>query len=199
MQQAATTAGASRLVRSWAARGLAVFGLVLLLLPGVGLAQEKLPPAVAAVIDYQRITRDAKAARSVRDQVESRRELYQQEIAKEEQRLHEVDRELGRQRSVMTQEAFEEQRRRFDEDVARVQRMVQDRRRQLDQVTAAALSEVRSAMLEIIGELSEEHGFNIVLPTSGVLLFSPQIDLTDDVLARLDEKLPSVKVPERVE
>ena len=58
-------------------------------------AQSKLPPTVAAVIDYQRILRDAKAARSIREQVEARRKLYQDEIAKEEQRLHEVDKELA--------------------------------------------------------------------------------------------------------
>ena len=43
--------------------------------------------------------RRASAARPIRDQVEARRQLYQDEIAKEEQRLHEVDKELAAQRS----------------------------------------------------------------------------------------------------
>ena len=64
-------------------------------------AQEALPPAVAAVIDYQRILREAKAARAIRDQVDARRKLYQDEIAKQEQRLHEADKELARQRSIL--------------------------------------------------------------------------------------------------
>jgi outer membrane protein len=163
-------------------------------------AQEKqLAPAVVAVIDYQRILREARAARAIRDQVESRRQLYQDEIAREEQRLHEADKELARQRSVLSAEAFSEQRREFEGEVAQVQRMVQERRRQLDQVAASALNEVRSAMIEVVGELSDVRGFNLVLPTSGLLLFSPKIDLTDEVLAQLDRKLPNVKVPERVE
>jgi Skp family chaperone for outer membrane proteins len=50
-----------------------------------------------------------------------------------------------------------------------------------------------------VGELSNVRGFNLVLPTSGLLLFSPKIDLTDEVLGKLDEKLPNVKVPEKVD
>jgi Skp family chaperone for outer membrane proteins len=172
---------------------------LLLLAPPSSHAQDKLPTAVAAVIDYQRILRDAKAARSIRDQVEARRKLYQEEIARQEQRLHEIDKELARQRSVLTPEALSEKRRDFEAQVAEVQRMVQERRRQLDQGAALALNEVRSAMIDIVGQLSDVRGFNLVLPTSGVLLFSPRIDLTEEVLTRLDSKLPNVKVPDKVE
>ena len=166
---------------------------------GPAAAQDTLPPAVAAVIDYQRILRDARAARAIRDQVEARRKLYQDEIAKEEQRLHEADKELARQRSVLSADAFADQRSEFESDVAGVQRMAQERRRQLDQAAAAALSEVRTAMIQVVGELADSRGFNLVLPSSGLLVFSPKIDLTDEVLGRLDKKLPNVKVPEKVE
>lgn len=162
-------------------------------------AQEALPPAVAAVIDYQRILREAKAAQAIRDQVESRRKLYQDEIAKQEQRLHEADKELARQRSILSAEAFSERRRAFEGEVAGVQRMAQERRRELDQAAAAALNNVRTAMIEVVGELAEARGFNLVLPTSGLLLFSPAIDLTNETLAQLDRKLPNVKVPEKVD
>ena len=54
-------------------------------------------------------------------------------------------------------------------------------------------------MIQVVGELSDSRGFNLVVPSSGLLLFSPQIDLTADVLARLDLKLPNVKVPEKVD
>ena len=37
----------------------------------------KLPPTVAAVIDYQRILNEAAAARSIREQIDVRRKAYQ--------------------------------------------------------------------------------------------------------------------------
>jgi outer membrane protein len=185
-------------MRRVASASLAVL-LVLGAYAGALRAADSLPPAVAAVIDYQRILREAKAARAIRDQVESRRKLYQDEIAKQEQRLHEADKELARQRGILSAEAFSERRRAFESEVAAVQRRAQERRRQLDQAAAAALNNVRSAMIEVVGELAQSRGFNLVLPTSGLLLFSPSIDLTNDTLAQLDQKLPNVKVPEKAD
>ena len=54
------------------------------------------------------------------------------EISKEEQRLHEADKAFAKQRSVLTPEAFAEKRRAFEQEVAEVQRLVQERRRELD-------------------------------------------------------------------
>ncbi|HMR31875.1 MAG TPA: OmpH family outer membrane protein [Geminicoccus sp.] len=160
-------------------------------------AQEKLPPAVAVVVDYARILRDAKAAKAIRTQIDARRKVYQDQIAKEEKRLFDADKELAKQRSVLSAEAFAEKRKAFEQDVGGVQRMAQERRRQLDQVAAVALAEVRNNLVEVVGTLSDQRGFNLVLPSSAVLLFSPKIDLTDEVMAQLDKKLPTVKVPDR--
>jgi outer membrane protein len=185
-----------------ARQGLAagLLGLVVALgPPGSPRAQDAapLPPATAAVIDYQRVMREAKAAQSIRNQVEARRIRYQEEIAAQEQRLLEADRELARQRGILEADAFAELRKMFEEDVAKVQRFVQERRQQLDDVSAMAMGEVREAVIQVVGELAEQRGFNLVLPSAGVLLFSPQIEITDEVLDRLDAQLPDVRVPER--
>jgi Skp family chaperone for outer membrane proteins len=161
------------------------------------LAQEELPAAVAVVVDYARILREAKAAKAIRTQIDARRKVYQDQIAKEEKRLFDADKELAKQRSVLSAEAFAEKRKAFEQDVSGVQRMAQERRRQLDQVAAVALGQVRNSLVEVVGTLSDERGFNLVLPSSAVLLFSPRIDLTEDVMAQLDKKLPTVKVPDR--
>jgi outer membrane protein len=159
-------------------------------------AAQKLPETVVAVIDYQRILREAAAARSIRDQIEARRQAYQEEISREEQRLHEEDKEFARQRSVLSPEAFAEKRRAFEEDVAEVQRMVQERRRELDRLSAAALDEVKQALIEIVTSMADERGFNLVLPSSELLFFARALDLTEEVLAALDARLPEVQLSE---
>ncbi|MFO1068271.1 MAG: OmpH family outer membrane protein [Geminicoccaceae bacterium] len=178
-------------------------GLLLALMLGLAaavpavpaLAQQAVPAAVVVIVDYARILRDAKAAQAIRDQIDARRKVYQDQIAKEEKRLYDADKELAKQRSVMAADKFAEKRKAFEQDVVGVQRIAQQRRRELDQVATAALGEVRNALVELVGTLADERGFNIVLPSSAVLLFSPEIDMTDEVLKRLDEKLPTVKVP----
>jgi Skp family chaperone for outer membrane proteins len=157
-------------------------------------AQESLPAAVVGIIDYQKILRDAKAAASIRSQVEVRRKSYQDEITQQEQRLREQDQALVKQRTVLSPEAFATKRRAFEKEVAEVQKTVQQRRRQLDEVTAVALNEVREAIIQVVSQLAEVKGFNLVVPSSTVLVFSPRIDVTSDVLLALNERLPDVKV-----
>lgn len=159
-------------------------------------AAQPLPATVAAVVDHQRIMRDSRAARSIQQQLEVRRKLYLDQLAKEEQRLNEVGKDLARQRGVLAAEAFAARRKEYEEAVQALQRASNDRRRELDQALGAANAQVRQALKEIVDELAEARGFNLVLPASALLLYSPKIDITEEVLARLDRKLPSVKVPE---
>jgi Skp family chaperone for outer membrane proteins len=175
------------------AAAAAAFGFVLEPATDTARAQQ-LPPTVAAVIDYERILRDAAAARSIQAQIETRRQAYQIEISKEEQRLHEADKEFARQRSLLTPEAFAEKRRAFEEDVSEVQRLVQQRRRELDRLAETARNEVDTALTEILTGIVEERGINLVLPSSRVLFYARKIDLTEEVLAKLDARLPDVVV-----
>ena len=165
--------------------------------PGQPRAQQ-LPAAVAAVIDYQQVLRDARAARSIREQIEVRRAAYQEEISAQEERLRDAEQELAKQRSLLAPEAFAEKRREFEKEVAEVQRLVQERRRELDRISAVALNEVKEALIDIVTDLAEERGFNLVLPSSEVLFFARRIDLTEEVMAELDARLPEVDVPSTV-
>lgn len=160
------------------------------------IAAQPLPATVAAVVDHQRIMRDSKAAKSIQQQLEVRRKLYLDQLAKEEQRLAELGKELSRQRTVLAAEVFAQKRKEYEEAVQALQRASNERRRQLDEALGAANAQVRQALKEVVDELAETRGFNLVLPASAVLLFSPKIDITDEVMARLDRKLPSVKLPE---
>ncbi|GBD42008.1 hypothetical protein HRbin39_01395 [bacterium HR39] len=177
-------------------RILRALALILTLLAAPAAAQGPLPPAVVAVVDYQRVLREAKAAQSIRRQLEERRAAFEREVREEQARLVERERELTRQRPLLSPEAFAERRRQFEEEAARVQRLVQSRRQELDRAAAEAYARVRDAVVRVVSELAEEKGFNLVLPSSAVLLFAPELDLTEDVLKGVDRILPDVRVPE---
>jgi outer membrane protein len=175
-----------------------VAGLVAAILaspwPLGGVRAQSLPAAVVAVIDYQRLLRESAAARSIREQIESRRKAYQEEISKEQQRLQEADKELAKQRSLVSPEALTGKRREMEEGMAGLQKLVQERRRELDSASAAALNEVKRALLEVLAALADERGFNLVLPVSEVIWAPARMDVTEEVLSKLNERLPDVQV-----
>ncbi len=155
-----------------------------------------LAPAVIAVVDYQRLMRESEAALSIRDQVEARRDRYEAELADERARLEAADRALNETRPDLAVEAYREKRQAFEADVAEVQRLVQERRRELDEASGMAFQQVRDAVVEIIADLGEGYRFNIVLSRSDVLVFTPEVDLTTVVLEALNTRLAEVTIPE---
>jgi Skp family chaperone for outer membrane proteins len=160
---------------------------------------EKLPVTVAAVIDYQRILLDSAASKSIAEQMEVRRKAFQEEISKEEQRLHETERAIGKQCSVMAGEACESKREEYEAEYAGVRDLAADRKKQLEEASAEAVNEVKGALIEIVTGIAEERGFNLVLPSSQVLFFSRQIDLTEEVLSKLNDRLSQVAVRDKVD
>ena len=185
--------------RGWAAvliLQMAILGE--LALPGVAKA-DQLPTTVAAVVDYQRVLQEAAASKSIAEQMDVRRKAYQDEIAEQEQRLFEAERELSKQRSVLSEEAVNAKQKELETEVQAVRELTQKRRQQLEQVSAEAVSKVERALFEVLTTLAEERGLNVVLPASQVLFFARQIDLTDEVLAKLDATLSEVPVTDRVD
>lgn len=173
-----------------------------MLWPGMSMtatAQEQLPGTVTAVVDYQRVLQEAAASKSIAEQMTVRRKAYQDEIGKEEQRLYEAEKALADQRTVLSDEAQKTKQAEFEAEVAAVRELTKKRLQQLEEVSADAVKHVERALFEVLTALAEERGLNLVLPTSQVLFFSRQIDLTDEVLARLDATLSEVPVADRVD
>jgi len=158
-------------------------------------AAQQIPAATVAVVDFQRILREATAAVSIRDQIEKQRAIYQQQINTEEQDLRRANQELARQRTILSAEAFAQKRRDFESRVSDVQRRVQARKRELEEASALGLKEVEQALTVIVADLSKSMGFNLVLARRQIMFADRALNISDEVLTLLNERLPTVKVP----
>ena len=138
--------------------------------------------------------REATAAKSLQEQIEARRTQYQIEISAEEERLRGVEQELARQRSILSPEAYAKRRRDFEGDVAAVQRIVVDRRRELDQAYAGGVRILQIEVTKIIEEIATKKGITLVLPQAQTLYVDKELRISREVLKLLDERLPDVKL-----
>ncbi len=171
----------------------------LLLLAGLFTAASIATPAYAqqniAIVDIQRIMRDSNATKSITSQIEKQRNAYQQDITKQENDLRNAEQELNKQRTIISPEAFAERRRAFEQRVGNLQRDVQNRKRELDKSFSVASGIVERELNAIVGALVDERKLTLVLPRSQTIYYNPQMEVTDEVMKRLNAKLPSVMVP----
>lgn len=147
-----------------------------------------------AVVDMQKIVKESVAANDIREQIKKKRDSYQAEITKLEDELRDQDKKLAENRAILTPDAFEAEKKRFKERLTAVQKEVQVKRTKLDNALTKALGDVQTAVSDIIANLSKEHDFKVALPASQVLFASESLDISDEVIKKLNKKLPKVVV-----
>jgi len=179
------------------AGAIALQSMVLMAIPAH--AQEQAAQEQAAqsgpiilVIDVQRILRESLAAKSVRSQLEARRNKLRKEFTKLEDELRTAERELVRQRTVLAPEAFQEKRQAYEKRVAAAQRMFDTSRRNLDRAFSTALKEIQTAIIRVGQVIAIEMNADLVMARSQVMFVNKNYDVTGPVLEQLNEKLPSV-------
>lgn len=153
-----------------------------------------LPPAVIAVVNTQRILAQAKAAVSIRNQIEQMRTQAQAQITRNEEGLRAEEQELARQRSVLAPQAFQDRERAFRTRVGQMQEQVQNLQRDLENAYNNAMVEVRQAMGPIFVEVTRTRGVNLILDNNQVVFGERSLEVTDEIIQRLDAALPTVRV-----
>jgi outer membrane protein len=172
-------------------------------MPGFAQAQQSPPaPAPAApapglsilVVDVQSLLQNSKSAKMVRQQIEQKRAEYAKEISHQEEGLRTERDALQRQQASLSPEALNQKGREFQQKVNDLDKSVQGKRQALERSNAVALEKIQEAMLKIITEIAKERKANLVFQRSELVLFDQGFDVTDEVLQKLDEQLPTLTV-----
>jgi len=146
------------------------------------------------VIDIEGIMTVSKAAKAIDSQIEAQRQIFQKDVAKREGDLHSAEQDLAKQQSVLAADIFDQRRKDFTQRVADFQRDVAGKRRSLEVSFNDARSKVQAVLFDIVKQIANESGANMVLPKSQVVLFANSMDKSDEALRLLDQKMPTVSV-----
>ena len=157
-------------------------------------AQDNKTLARIAILDVERVLTQSEAGKNALKQITDQRKRYQDEISKAEDQLRNEERDLVQSRATLAAEAFDEKRRAFERKVQDTQRMVQQRSGTIDGMMRSAREQIGKAALAALQELINERGFNVVLDRKQIVATDPGLEVTDEVLARVNKRLPSIKV-----
>lgn len=170
-----------------------VFATLLYLFPNTAPAAAQGMSGIG-VIDMQLLQRESSATKSIQAQLAKRDAAYKQELTKQENELRKVEQELSQQRALISPEAFAERRRQFEQRVNNLQRDGQNRKRELDKSFATAMRTVENVLKDIVEQMVKEKRLTLVLNKGHAIYASAEYDITDEVMKRLNAKLPSVNV-----
>jgi outer membrane protein len=158
----------------------------------------KLAPALAqdgtaiAILDMERILRESKAAKNLREEIDKQRQAHQTTLREQENALRAADEELARQRAVLSAEAFATKRKELQEQAMNLQQEFLSRQKEMEELFGRGIGQVREALAEVAKDIADERGINLILLKATIVLASRDLDITEEALQRLDERLPSV-------
>jgi Skp family chaperone for outer membrane proteins len=151
-------------------------------------------PNTVAIVNIQQIMQDSTAAKSVREQLESKQKAFQADVTKKQDALQKEKQELDKKQSVLSKEAYGEKEHAFLNKVTTARKDMDSKKALLDNAFSRSLGDIQKAVTDIIADLAKEKGFAVTIPSSELLYADPKLDITEEVLKRLNQKLPKLSV-----
>ena len=149
-----------------------------------------------AIIDINAIQSKAAVVRDIGLQLQKYRKAFQEEIQKEEVALRTANQELSRQRTILSPEAYAEERRKFNKRLEDVQRTVQKRKSSLANVQRQSMAKVQTELNKIINALANERKLTLILRRHQTVLAAQTLVITQVILERINKQITTLKVPD---
>ncbi len=184
-------------------RHIAVVGMLCcMILPGSGgltmaraqTSTTSVDGPIIAVLDVQQVLRRAAAAKGIREVMEARRKKFEKEISEERLQLQGEETQLRKQSTILSPEAMSNKRRVLENKVSDLRRKAEQKRGILNRAFNGATRELRQEIAKVLADLMKEQNITITLARKAVLVFDQRLNVTEEVLKRLDKNLPNVKI-----
>ena len=184
-------------------RHIAVVGMLCcMILPGSGgltmaraqTSTTSVDGPIIAVLDVQQVLRRAAAAKGIREIMEARRKKFEKEISEERLQLQGEETQLRKQSTILSPEAMSNKRRVLENKVSDLRRKAEQKRGILNRAFNGATRELRQEIAKVLADLMKEQNITITLARKAVLVFDQRLNVTEEVLKRLDKNLPNVKI-----
>lgn len=169
-------------------------GLCLAALTPLGAGAQQVAPPVIITVDVQQILHDSLVAKDVQAQMDQRTDRYTKEVTQQENDLQKVQDELEQQRTTLAPDEFNKRMRDFQQRYDGLDNRVQVTRQALQQSYNDAMTKIENTALQIISDIAAERKANLVVAKAAVLFEAQDLDITQEVITRLDAKLPKVEL-----
>ena len=152
------------------------------------------PNTSIGVIDINKILTDADAAIIAAKQIEKMAIEIENEIKLSDEEIIKEQNVLIESQSIMAPEAFESKRKEYENKVQKYNNERQSKLMKIDELIAFSRNEILNSMKPILEEISNEKGITIILEKASIMLNAEKMDLTNEVLKKLNKSLPNIKL-----
>jgi len=144
------------------------------------------------VVDMQKAQRDGAASLSVTEQIATLRSELESIISERSKEISREEAELAEERRQLTASELRARAREFEKKVFAHRDFEQREAAKLQLIQAQARAAIRGQIIPILADVLREQNAQIMLDKSQVVLSKETLDVTDEVIARLNEAMPTM-------
>ena len=146
------------------------------------------------ILDLEKIIKDSKAMRDIQNKVNKKQDEYQKEVSKKQTDLENEQKTIEGKKSVLSKDGFEKEVQKFEKKVDDLKTFVDRKQNSLKKASMESMSKVNENIKEIIGEIAKDKNFDVIIPASQTVYYADSLDITEEVLKKLDKMITKVDV-----
>lgn len=147
-----------------------------------------------SVVDVERILTDSKAAKAVQKQVEEKRKGFIGDVENAEKKLRDKQKALQAEAAKLSKEDLTKKAKEFEESRVKERNQIQEEKSRLDKAYSEAMNTLTKSIYDVCQAIADEKKIDLVITRQNIIVGSKSLDITDEVLKRLDEKLPTLSL-----
>lgn len=150
-----------------------------------GYAQQ---PMKVGVVNSAEVLEKSQEGKRVTAQLEAKNKTLQEDLARLDDKIRDLETKLNTQRLTLSQEALGNLMSDLDKQRTERTRFVEDSRRELNDLTNRLFARLQNELRPIIAEVGKEKNLDLIFDVtgSGIIYFNPAVDLTPEVIQKYD-------------
>ena len=176
-----------------------VFLLLLILSSFNVVAQDNKRAVVKlGIVDLAEVTRKSFMSKDIARQIDKKRKMFRAEIKKEEGKIREIGENLEKQRDVLSKDKFNEKMQSLRKRTIELQRKVQQRNQEFIKIRAFGTRVFEKERVKALTDVAEKHNFTLILRQREVLVRANFLNITELVIAALNKRKKSYRIPDNL-
>lgn len=159
-----------------------------------GSASKESAPLRIGILDFNKVWHEAKAPQQIREAIQAKRRAYQKEIITLEEKLRLEELNLQKEHEKLSAADYQERRKKFESQVLDVQKQAQAHKKGLEKSYTDAMALVSERLNDVIKKIAQKKHLTLILSQTQVAFTETDLDITPQVMADLDQALPSVEL-----
>ena len=162
--------------------------------PEAAAADQKAPTII--VLNQAQVLQQSKAGQSMQPQLEKLQKDASDDLNAQVEAFQKEEEDLKKQKDLIAQDVWTQKARDLAQREQNLPAVREQKVRELQLSEQKAYNVIATAMKPIIDKIAKDRGADLLFDTSngGVMSFTPDMDITAEVIAELDKKLSTVTV-----